>query len=135
MLSVLCLAILSASEARAQCNRGGSGSMSTGSGRPLMGLSSASSGYSSSPVSMLDQYQQRWAQMQNATYAQAKALSMEQAAQRAAHEELVRPYRLARAEAKRKASEDRAAARLAERDSKAGFQDDRPYSLTSANVK
>ncbi len=84
---------------------------------------------------MGDQYQHRVAQMQYSAYAQAKAFALDQAAQRAAYNDSVRPYRLARAEAKRKASADRIASRLADREGKSNDRENTTYSLTFNDSK
>ena len=135
MFTAVGLLTMSAGNVMAQCNRGSSGNMPTGSRTALTQLSSATSGYSSSPLSMGDQYQQRVAQMQYSAYAQAKAFALDQAAQRAAYNESVRPYRLARAEAKRKASADRIATRLAEREGKTNDMDNTISALTFNDTK
>ena len=135
MFTAVGLLTMSAGNVMAQCNRSSSGNMPTGSRTSLTQLSSATSGYSSSPLSMGDQYQQRVAQMQYSAYAQAKAFALDQAAQRAAYNESVRPYRLARAEAKRKASADRIATRLAEREGKTNDMDNTISALTFNDTK
>ena len=135
MFTAVCLLTMSAGNVMAQCNRGSSGNMPTGSPTALTQLSSTTSGYSSSPLSMGDQYQHRVAQMQYSAYAQAKAFALDQAAQRAAYNDSVRPYRLARAEAKRKASADRIASRLADREGKSNDSENTTYSLTFNDSK
>ncbi|TWU28828.1 hypothetical protein [Novipirellula artificiosorum] len=132
------LVILSAQPAKAQCSGGGRNMPSTGSNSTLASLTPYGStamnfpGYPSSTSQMANSYQQRVAMLQNQIYGTANQLAAEQRRKREEYLERVRPFRLARAEAKREAYAARAAARLAEQGSEPSSSRSR-YSLTSTH--
>lgn len=123
--------ICSNGEAVAQCNGGGGsgGAMPSGSTSALL----SSVPYVSSPLAMnypssvgliAQQYQQRALQAYNQANAMAYQNAMQQRMAMMARQQQALPYRLARAEANRLARAQRAAQRIAQRDSGSEQRDD-----------
>ncbi len=124
----------------AQCMGGGGGGRPTGStgtlaitpssfGYPSNGI--AMSGYPSSGTMAFNQYQQQTLQIQNHAFAIANQMAADQVQKRAAYEEMVRPMRLARAEATRAKRAERIAELKAKSESYPNTSDSQRYSLTS----
>lgn len=129
--------------ASAQCTGGGGGAgRQTGSmgslaiaptsfGYPSNGI--AMSGYPSAGTMAFNQYQQQALQIRNQAFAMANQMAADQAQKRAAYEQMVRPMRLARAEATRAKRAERIAKLKANSEAYPSTSDSQRYALASVS--